>query len=811
MKYTYDEALKASKDYFYGNDLSARVFVDKYALKDNEGNYRELTPNDMHDRLAKEFAKIDVNYGDDYEERSQVYRNALDRFERIVPQGSPMSAIGNPYQKMSASNCVVVDSPTDDMGGIIETGKQLAQLFKRRCGAGLDLSTLRPSGAMVNNAARTTSGAWSFADFYSYITRMVGQSGRRGALMVTLSVHHPDVLQFATMKQDKKKVTGANISLRLSDEFLQAVEDDTDYQIRWPVDSDNPTISKMIRAREVWDVIVESATETAEPGLLMWDNITNNLPAHCYDDFFSLSTNPCGEVPLSSFDSCRLISINLTGYVRCAFEQSALFDIAAFQKDVDLAQHMADNLVDIEISLIDKILTVCEEDEKIIWGKLKKAGLNGRRTGVGTHGLSDCLAQLCIRYDSVEACSMVDDIYKTLRNQAYNTSIELAKTRGPFLAYDEEKEKKCKFIKRLPRSIKDKMHEYGRRNISLLTQAPTGSVSIMSKVGGFNRYNVSSGVEPVFRNSYTRRKKINPGENSAQVDYVDAMGDSWQEFTVFHSNVSNYFDKCVSDDLHKLPDYFVTSDQIDWTKRVELQGIEQQYIDHSISNTVNLPRGTKAAVVGGLYLAAWKAGLKGVTVYVDGSRDGVLISDEEALIDAEGRPTKIIHTESPKRPKELYTEIHHATVKGIKWTVLIGLLHNEPYELFMGQSDSFDLQVKHKEGKLIKLNGGLYSLLDLTNNVLIADVIKAANNDEGAWTTRMMSMSLRHGIPIEYLVEQLSKDGSIVDVNMVLSRLLRKYMKKKNASAEVCPQCGGNLIYEDGCKRCLDCSYSGCQ
>jgi ribonucleoside-diphosphate reductase alpha chain len=433
---------------------------------------------------------------------------------------------------------------------------------------------------------------------------------------------------------------------------------------------------------------------------------------------------------------------------------------------------------------------------------------------VGTHGLGDTLAQLCLRYDGDEALEMVDKIYKNLRNVAYSTSVDLAEERGAFPDFDWELEKDCPFIKRLPKALRERMAKVGRRNISLLTQAPTGSVSLLSKVGAFDSFNVSSGVEPVFRNSYTRRKKINPGDANARVDFVDILGESWQEFTVYHSNVGNYLRTDVAKEHGgPLPDYFVTSDQINWMRRVDLQGIEQQYIDHSISSTINLPKGTSANIVSQVYMRAWKQGLKGVTVYVDGSRDGVLIADSAPETDDSGRPMKIVTSESPKRPSILPADILHATVKGVKWTILIGLLQNEPYELFMGRADKFNIAPKHKDCKLVKIKGGCYDLLDQTNNVLVKNVLESADNEEGAWTTRMMSMSLRHGVPIEYLVDQLSKDGSVVDVNMVLGRLLRKYMKKKSESSESCPKCGYNeLIYEDSCKRCGsgDCSWSGC-
>lgn len=805
--FSYSYALEESKHYFGGDELPAKIFVDKYALRDGAGNILEDTPQMMHDRLASEFARIDSEkYGLNYPDRYFVYRTALNNFARIVPQGSPMSAVGNIYQTISASNCVVVESPQDSMGGIIETGKMLAQLYKRRCGVGLDISTLRPEDFPVNNAARTTTGAWSFADFFSYITRMVGQNSRRGALMITMSVHHPDVLKFISMKHDKTKVTGANISLRLSDEFLQAVENDTDYQLRWPVEG-NPKFVKSVRAKDVWEEIVKYATMDAEPGLIMWDNMINNLPAHCYPGFKTISTNPCSEIALSAYDSCRLISLNLTGYVRNPFQKDAYFDFDLFNEDIITAQQMADNLVDLEIELIDRIKKVCEPGSEVeLWNNLQNAGRNGRRTGLGTHGLADTLAQLCIRYDSDQAVKTVDDIYATLRNTAYQASVNLAKVRGAFSVYDFEKEKECEFIKRLPTDIVAQMKKFGRRNIAILTQAPTGTVSIVSKVGEFNRWNVSSGIEPVFKNFYIRRKKVNPGDKNARIDFTDVVGDSWQEFKVYHANVQNYVDAFSTSDL---PEYFVTSDQIDWQKRIELQGVEQQYLDHSISSTINLPRGTSPEVVGSLYLNAWKHGLKGVTVYVDGSRDGVLVT-ESTKKESNGRPTKIVPAHAPARPKELPCEIHKATVKGTKWTVIVGLLDGDPYELFMGHADILVVPNKVVYGVMFKTGKGKYKLSFDTGKELesIDDVIKTCDDDESAWATRMISTSLRHGVPVEFLVEQLSKDGSVVDINMVLARILKKYAK--NGSVK-CPDCGSTqLIFRTACFDCISCGKSGC-
>lgn len=823
MGYVYEQVLEASTKYFNGNELAAKVFVDKYALRDNADNFLELTPDDMHDRLAREFAKIDAEkYGLNFDDRFKIYRNSIDKFARICLQGSPMAAIGNIHQTMSASNCVVIASPNDSVGGILESGKELAQLYKRRAGVGICLSTLRPEGMSVSNAARTTTGAWSFADFFSYITRMIGQNSRRGALMLTLDVHHPDVIKFATMKHDLTKVTGANISVKLSDKFLKAVEENKEYEQRWPLEGEAKIVKK-VNAREVWDVIIESATKTAEPGLIMWDNILNNLPAQCYQEFKHISTNPCAELPLSAYDSCRLISINLTGYVKHPFTKEAQFDFKMFAEDIATTQQMADNLVDLEVELIDRIKDKCERGtERELWDKLRKAAFDGRRTGVGTHALADTLAQLCIKYDSEQALDLVDKIYKTLRDTAYDTSAELAAVRGSFPVYNYEQEQNCAFIKRLPKSTKEKMQKYGRRNISLLTQAPTGSVSILSKVGAFDRYNVSSGVEPVFRNSYTRRKKINPDDKNVRIDFTDTLGDKWQEFEIFHSNVHNYFEhKGASPDVSKLPNYFITSDKINWNKRVELQGIEQQYLDHSISSTINLPKETTAETVGTIYLEAWKKGLKGVTVYVDGSRDGVLIEKTKQLNDSKERPITIQQSQAPTRPIELTCDIKKAKVQGEEWTLFVGLLDGKPYEVFGGLSKHVDIPNKCKTGKLMK-NGKVdgvstYNLIigDGDDQMTIKDLVNVFENPNFGSFTRTISLALRHGAPIQYIVEQLQKDkhSDMTSFSRVTARVLKSYIQDGTKSTDkTCPTCkkDNSLIYESGCVMCSVCGWSKC-
>ncbi len=819
--YTYQQVFNSSLEYFKGNELATKVFVDKYAMRDNEDQFFELTPDDMHKRLANEFAKIDSRkYGLQFEERYEIYSDALKNFQRIVCQGSPSAAIGNKHQVMSASNCVVIEPPKDSMEGIFEAGEALAQLMKRRCGVGTDLSTLRPEGMAVNNAARTTSGAWSFADFFSYITRMVGQNSRRGALMLTLSVHHPDVIAFIKMKRDLTKVTGANISLRLSDEFLRAVDEDSDYELRFPVDAKNPTVSKMVSAKEIWNEIVSSATTTAEPGLIFWDRLTNELPAHYYPKYFTTSTNPCSEIGLGNFDSCRLISLNLTGYVKHAFTEDTSFDFDAFEKDVRLATHMIDNLVDIELELVQKIQSMCSSSkEKELWQKLYDSGNDGRRVGLGTHGLADTLAQLRIRYDSREAFPFIERLYATLRDAAYDQSCELAKVRGPFPDFDYELEKDCPFIQRLPNAIKAKLMTTGRRNISMLTQAPTGSTSMVSKVGEFDLFNVSSGIEPVFMNGYVRRKKINPNDKNARTDYTDQNGDKWQEFTVYHSNVTAYLAKMAPKN-DELPDYFVTSGGIDPNMRVELQGLEQQFIDHSISSTINLPKGTSPEVVGKLYMDAWSKGLKGVTVYVDGSRSGVLIAEKEKKSPTE-RPATIEQVLAPRRPSDMVCDIKKVKVQGEQWTFFIGLLNDKPYEVFGGLSKYVDIPNKHKTGT-IKKNGKVdgISTYNLTvgsddDTMVIRDLANVFENANFGAFGRTISLALRHGVPIQYVVEQLTKDkhSDITSFSKVMARVLKSYIKDGTevSSDKKCPSCGNNsIIYQSGCRSCSSCSWSAC-
>jgi len=806
--YKINEVIEASKEYFDGDELAANVFATKYAMKDKNGSFMELTPTDMHHRLSKEFARIETKFGGDNALNEAEIFTQLDHFKYIVPQGSPMMGIGNDYIKMSLSNCVVVASPKDTMSSILEAGKMLANLYKARAGVGIDISTLRPDGAFVNNAAGTSSGAWSFADFFSYITRMVGQFGRRGALMISMDVRHPDIEKFITMKHDKTKVTGANVSVKISDDFMKAVERDDDFTLKFPVDSNDPKFSRIVKARDIWNKIVDSATKTAEPGLLMWDNILKNLPAENYADvgFKTVCVNPCAEIALSEYDSCRLISINLKHFVKNKFTPKATFDYNNFKKATSIAMRLSDDLVELEIEKLNNILKSCDTPEEIsLWTNLLKACQRGRRTGLGTHGLADALACLKIKYDSDEALEEVDKIYETLKISAYSESIELSKERGKFEVFDWDKEKDNAFIKQLPLDLQEKNKKYGRRNISILTNAPTGSVAVESQS--------SSGMEPVFRNLHIRRKKLNHNESDTKVDFIDEVGDKWQEFKVFHQNVKEYLELNDLNQNAKLPDFFVESDNINWNRRIEIQAAIQKHIDHSISSTINLPKGTTPEVVGELYLKGWKCGLKGITVYVDGSRSGVLISDNTKST------AKFEYHDALKRPQELECNIHHATIKGEKWTILIGLMDGKPYEVFGGLSDCLEIPKQYSVGKICKHASStkLKSRYDLFfgEDGVVKDITKVFNNVANQVHTRMISLALRHGTNPEFLASQLQKDADndLTSFSKVIARVLKKYIKDgtKVSGEKICGSCNQEaLIYVDGCVQCSSCGWSRC-
>ena len=806
--YSQEQVKEATLEYFNGDELATNVFMTKYCLRDKKGSFVEKTPDDMHKRIAKEFARMEdkfITRKSNHLTESEIYSYLKD-FKYIVPQGSPMMGIGNDYVNVSLSNCVVVDNPQDSVSSIMDAGKDLANLFKRRCGVGLDISDLRPEGAPVNNSARTTTGAWSFADFYSYVCRMIGQNGRRGALMISMDIRHPDIEKFVTMKHDLTKVTGANVSVKISDSFMEAVESGDTFELQFPVDTDTPEYVNHIDARTLWATIVESATATAEPGLLMWDNITRNLPAHEYAAFRTVTTNPCGEIPLSAYDSCRLISLNLKSLVKNSFEKNADFDFSKLKQIASIGMRLSDDLVELELEKLENIRQVADtDDERSLWSKLYDAARLGRRTGLGTHGLADALACLNLAYDSDEALIIIEKIYRTLRDAAYEESVYLAQERGVFPAFDWSVEESNEFIQRLPEKLKKLIAQHGRRNISILTNAPTGSVSIMSQT--------SSGLEPVFRNSYIRRRKLSHDEQDVEADHIDDLGDRWLEYQVFHHNAQAWLDAHPFKDPGGLPGFFVESDTIDWQKRVAVQSVIQQSIDHSISSTINLPKGTDPALVGELYMEGWRQGLKGITVYVEGSRSGVLVSDT---------PTdkEFPQNTAPKRPRELPCNIHHTTIQGEKWVVMVGLMEDRPYEVMGGLAQYIEIPRDKAQGTLIKhprkTMNSIYDLHIGTNGdtVIVKDLVKVFDNPNQSGFTRMISLGLRHGANIQYVVEQLQKDrdSDMFSFAKCIARILKNYIPDgQTATEKTCGECQTEgLVYVEGCVTCKNCGFAKC-
>jgi ribonucleoside-diphosphate reductase alpha chain len=624
--------------------------------------------------------------------------------------------------------------------------------------------------------------------------------------MISMDVRHPDIEQFVKMKHDLAKVTGANVSVKISDSFMEAVENNETFTLQFPVDAEHPDYTAVVEATDLWNTIIESATKTAEPGLLMWDNITKNLPAHCYPEFETKTTNPCGEIPLSAYDSCRLISLNLKSLVKNSFEKNADFDFNKLREVATVGMRLSDDLIELELEKLDNIRKVADTpDEKALWGKLYGAASNGRRTGLGTHGLADALACLNLAYDSAEALVMIEKIYRTLRDTAYEESVYLAQERGAFPAFDWHREENNEFIQRLPEALKKMIAQHGRRNISILTNAPTGSVSIMSQT--------SSGLEPVFRNSYIRRRKLSHDEQHLEADHVDNLGDRWIEYEVHHHNVQAWIDGHPFKDPGPLPAFFVESDNIDWQQRIAVQSVIQQNIDHSISSTINLPKGTESAVVGALYVEAWRQGLKGVTVYVDGSRAGVLVTETD---EQEGFPQ---HT-APKRPIELSCNIHHTTIQGEKWVIMVGLMDGKPYEVMGGLSNLIEIPRAKAEGTLVKHpRKSMNSIYDLhvgTNGdtVIVKDLVSVFDNPNHSAFTRMISLGLRHGANIQYVVEQLQKDrdSDMFSFAKCVARVLKNYIPDgQTATEKTCSECNTEgLVYVEGCITCNNCGFAKC-
>jgi ribonucleoside-diphosphate reductase alpha chain len=805
MKTEEDSPEEAALAYFNNDALAAQVWTNKYALRTKAGELKEFSPDDMHRRLAGEFARIERAYSDTSKipktnplTEAKIYAQ-LKGFKKIVPQGSPMMGIGNHHINTSLSNCVVVESPEDNISSIMNSGRSLANLFKRRCGVGLDLSSLRPEGTRVSNSAGTTTGAWSFADYYSHVCRMIGQNGRRGALMLSLDIRHPDIEKFALMKNDLTKVTGANVSIKVTDSFMEAVKEKQTFTLQFPVDSKSPVYTKEISAVELWEKIIISAQTTAEPGLLMWDNITKYLPANNYPDFKTISTNPCAEIPLSAYDSCRLISINLKNFVTDAFSPNAKFDYDEFTETVRCAMRMSDNLVELELEKLQGLIDISDaEDEKQLWKKLYSACKNGRRTGLGTHGLADALANLNLTYGSPNSLKAINKIYSLLKTEAYKESVQLARERGSFPAFHWEIEKNNLYIKSLPQELQAEIKKHGRRNISILTNAPTGSVSLLSQT--------SSGLEPVFRNSYIRRRKLEPNA-SESVDFIDPLGDKWHDFEVFHHNAQEW------KDLHPnqpLPDLFIESQDISWRARLNVQAEIQQHIDHAISSTINLPAGTSGATVSNIYMTAWEKQLKGVTVYVDGSRSGVLITKR--------KEDNFPQHPAPKRPEDLNCDIHLTKIQNEPWLILVGLLDEKPYEIFGGKANLIDFPKKYKTGKIKKRNfkskNGKYDLHIDDADLVFKDIVTLFNNPNNLAFARMVSLGLRHGTKVKFMVEQLQKDknSSMFSFSRCISRILKQYIQDGAIpSDKICKSCNSDsLIYQDGCVACTNCGAGEC-
>ncbi len=838
QKIDYQEALKASIDYFNGDEMAASVFLNKYALKDSFGNLYEATPVDMHRRLARELARIESKYPKPLTE-DEIFK-LLDKFKYIIPQGGPMSGIGNEFQISSLSNCFVIGNGADSYGGIIQLDEEQAQLMKRRGGVGHDLSHIRPKGSPVKNSALTSTGIVPFMERYSNSTREVAQDGRRGALMLSVSIKHPDAENFIDAKLDLGKITGANISVRIDDEFMKSVVAKKNYIHKFPINSDEPVFTRTVDANSLWNKIITNAWRSAEPGILFWDTIIKESIPDCYADlgFETVSTNPCGEIPLNPYDSCRLLAINLYGYVKNPFTNKSKFDFNLFEEHTRLAQRLMDDIIDLELEQIDKILEKIENDpepeeikrtEKNLWLKIKDKALKGRRTGVGITAEGDMLAALGYTYGSDKAIEFSEKVHSTLAINAYRSSVKMAEERGAFPIYDTEREKDNPFINRLKEidpEWYEKMSKVGRRNIALLTVAPTGSTSIMTQT--------TSGIEPVFMVSYKRRKKVNPNDKNSSATFVDENGDHWEEYNVFHhkfltwlevnkydvNEVKNLPDEELQKIVKKSPYYKATANDVDWMQKVKMQGKIQKFVDHSISVTVNLPNTATVDLVNRLYIEAWEQGCKGLTIYRDGSRSGVLVSNDKK----EEESDRFKDNHSPKRPRKLEAEIVRFMNNKEKWIAVVGLLDGKPYEIFTGLAeDTFMLPKVMKKVWIIKIrdneNKSRYDLQYIDKHGFkVTHEGLSRSFDKEYWNyAKLISGVLRHGMPITKVIDLI--DGLNVESLSINSwkkgviRALKRFIPDgTKVEKEVCENCGesGSLIYVEGCLSCNACGHSKC-
>ena len=849
--YNYQQAYEASLKYFDGDELAARVWATKYALKDSFGNLYELTPDDMHRRIAREIARIENKYPNPLSE-DRLFE-LMSHFRYIVPQGSPMAGIGNNFQVGSLSNCFVVglDGEPDSYGGILKIDEEQVQLMKRRGGVGHDLSHIRPKGSPVKNSALTSTGLVPFMVRYSNSTREVAQDGRRGALMLTVSIKHPDAESFIDAKMIEGKVTGANVSVRIDDAFMKAAVEDKPYHQQYPIDSDKPVYEQDIDAAALWAKIVHNAWKSAEPGILFWDTITRESVPDCYADlgFKTISTNPCGEIPLCPYDSCRLIAVNLYSYVKNPFTPQAYFDFDQFAEHVACAQRMMDDIIDLEMEKIEKILEKIKSDpetsevkttELNLWNKIRTKTLKGRRTGVGTTGEGDMIAAMGLRYGTPEATEFSVSVHKALALAAYGSSVQMAKERGAFEIYDAKREENNPYINRI-REAKPELYEemvkYGRRNIACLTIAPTGTTSLLTQT--------TSGIEPVFMPVYKRRRKVNPSDKDVHVDLVDENGDSFEEFIVYHHklvtwmNINNipvrrdYTQEELNAIVEKSPYYKATANDVDWVNKVKMQGEVQKWVDHSISVTINLPNDISEEMVGRLYVEAWRSGCKGCTVYRDGSRTGVLValSDNDKKKEKEKEKTsneegRYIAEEEHilKRPVELEADVVRFQNKKEKWIAFIGLIDGRPYEIFTGIADDDEGIFCPKsvtKGKIIKAVGedGVkrydFQFINKRGFKTTIEGLSEKFNPEFWNYAKLISGVLRYGMPIPQvlkLVSSLELDSQSINTwKMGVERALKRYINNGEIAAEKCPNCGQNtLVYQEGCLICTNCGTSRC-
>ncbi len=841
--YTFDEAFKASLDYFTGDELAAKVWVNKYALKDAFGNIYEESPVDMHHRLASEIARVEKKYPNPLSE--QELFDLFDHFRYIVPQGSPMTGIGNDFQIASLSNCFVIglDGEADSYGAIIRIDEEQVQLMKRRGGVGHDLSHIRPKGSPVKNSALTSTGLVPFMERYSNSTREVAQDGRRGALMLSVSIKHPDSESFIDAKMTEGKVTGANVSVKIDDDFMNSVVSGTSYKQQYPIDSNEPTTVKEIDAAALWKKIIHNAWKSAEPGVLFWDTILRESVPDSYADlgFRTVSTNPCGEIPLCPYDSCRLLAINLYSYVVNPFTKDAYFDFDLFKKHVALAQRIMDDIIDLESEKIEKILEKIDSDpesmevketERHLWEKIQKKTLQGRRTGVGITAEGDMIAALGLRYGTDEATECAEEIQKTLALEAYRSSVMMAKERGAFEIYDSKREEKNPFINRLREAdpgLYEDMLKYGRRNIACLTIAPTGTTSLMTQT--------TSGIEPVFLPVYRRRRKVNPNDAETRVDFVDETGDAFEEYVVFHhkfvtwmqangySVIKKYTQEEIDELVAKSPYYKATSNDVDWLQKVRMQGRIQKWVDHSISVTINLPADVSEELVDSLYVEAWKCGCKGCTVYRDGSRSGVLLSTEKKKEKKDDcncmQPPVIVST----RPRELEADVVKFQNNREKWIAFVGLLNGRPYEIFTGLADDDEgimLPKNVSKGTIIKSydeDGKKHYDFQFKNKRGYKMTIEGLDGkfDPEFWNyAKLISGVLRYGMPIDQVIKLVQgmelNNESINTWKNGVERALKKYLPNgTEVKGQVCPNCGlETLIYQEGCLICTNCGASKC-